>query len=188
MFPRIIGSTFLMLSLATAGAAEAAARTAPELPTLPAGAWINSPPLRLSELRGRPVLVEFWTFECSNCRNTLPWVEHIYEQYAPRGLVVIAVHSPEFDRERGAAAVERAVRQLGIRYPVMVDDAFRYWTALDNRYWPAFYLIGPDGRIVATHIGELRRGQHDADGFEALIADMARGVPGAPDAPGATHR
>lgn len=177
MFRNSIGATILGLSLATAGSAEVATNAAPELPTLPAGSWINSPPLRLSALRGHPVLVEFWTFGCSNCRNTLPWLRQVYEQYSPRGLVVIAVHSPEFEHERGAAAVERAVRQLGIRYPVMVDDGFAYWTALGNRYWPAFYLIGPAGDVVATRIGELHDGQRAADQFKALIAGLSGDPP-----------
>jgi thiol-disulfide isomerase/thioredoxin len=168
-----IAPTLLLLGLMAPAVAEVASNAAPELPALPAESWINSPPLRLSELRGRPVLVEFWTFGCSNCRNTLPWLKAIDAEYAPRGLVVIAVHSPEFERERGAAAVERAVRQLGIRYPVVVDDAFSYWSALGNRYWPAFYLIGPDGDIVATRIGELHRGQRSAEQFEDLIAELA---------------
>jgi len=148
------------------------AERAPELPRLAGDAWINSSPLELAQLRGRPVLVEFWTFGCSNCRNTLPWLKRIHERYAPDGLVVIAVHSPEFDYERGAANVERRVRQLGITYPVMVDDEFRYWNALGNRFWPAFYLIGPDGDVVAARIGELHTGQRSADDFERQIADL----------------
>jgi thiol-disulfide isomerase/thioredoxin len=157
---------------------KASTPVAPELPQLPASAWINSSPLELSKLRGRPVLVEFWTFGCSNCRNTLPWLRKVHERYAPGGLVVIAVHSPEFDYEREASAVVRRVRQLGIRYPVLVDNDFRYWTALGNRFWPAFYLIGPDGRIVASRIGELHAGQRSADEFERLIAAFVDMEPG----------
>ncbi len=173
MFAKRIASTLLLLGWTLPAVAGPSASTAPELPSLPAASWINSKPLKLVELRGRPVLVEFWTFDCSNCRNTLPWLKQVHAEFAPRGLVVIAVHSPEFDRERGAAAVGRAVRQLGIDYPVMVDDDFRYWNAIGNRYWPAFYLIGPDGRIVATRIGELHSGQRSADEFSALIGGLA---------------
>jgi thiol-disulfide isomerase/thioredoxin len=173
MFAKGIASALLLTGLMAPAVAEVVSSAAPELPPLPAASWINSRPLELSQLRGRPVLVEFWTFACSNCRNTLPWLKQVHAEFAPRGLVVIAVHSPEFDRERGAAAVERAVRQLGIDYPVMVDDDFRYWNALGNRYWPAFYLIGPDGRILATRVGELHAGQRSADEFSALIAGLA---------------
>jgi thiol-disulfide isomerase/thioredoxin len=143
---------------------------APELPRLPASAWVNSPPLTLAALRGRPVLVEFWTFDCSNCRATLPWLVRMHAQYGPKGLQVISIHSPEFEHERDAAAVARHVRELGIRYPVLIDNDFAYWNALGNRFWPAFYLVDPQGRIVDRRIGELHTGQRSADEFEQRIA------------------
>jgi thiol-disulfide isomerase/thioredoxin len=144
---------------------------APELPELPASAWLNSPPLTLAALRGRPVLVEFWTFDCANCRATQPWLARVHEQYGPRGLQVISVHSPEFEHERNPAAVARHVQQLGIRYPVLIDNGFLYWHALNNRFWPAFYLIDPQGRLVDRRIGELHTGQRSADEFERAIAE-----------------
>jgi thiol-disulfide isomerase/thioredoxin len=165
----------LLVALLSGGPAAASPPQAPELPPLGAGAWINSPPLELAALRGRPVLVEFWTFGCSNCRNTLPWLARVHERYAPEGLVVIGVHSPEFDFERDPQAVAKHVRQLGIRYPVLVDNEFRYWKALGNRFWPAFYLIDPQGRIVATRIGELHAGGRSADDFERQIAALTAG-------------
>lgn len=143
--------------------------TAPELPALPAAAWLNSPPLTLTALRGHPVLIEFWTFDCSNCRNTLPWMKTIHTRYSPQGLTVIAIHSPELDHERDPAAVAAHVQQLGINYPVLIDNDFRYWNALGNRFWPAFYLIDTQGRIVATRIGELHPGERSADDFERTI-------------------
>jgi len=149
------------------------AQLAPELPRLDARHWLNSPPLSLAALRGRPVLIEFWTFGCSNCRNTLPWLERIHARYAPRGLTVIAVHTPEFDRERDRDAVAQAVTRLGIRYPVVIDNGYAYWRALGNQYWPAFYLIDADGRIVDTRIGELHAGERRADAFEAAIARLS---------------
>lgn len=147
---------------------------APELPTLPATAWLNSAPLTLAALRGHPVLIEFWTFDCSNCRNSLPWMQAIDTRYTPRGLTVIAIHSPELEHERDPAAVAAHVRQLDIRYPVLVDNDFRYWNALENRFWPAFYLIDPQGRMVATRIGELHSGEPSADEFERAIAALTR--------------
>ena len=145
---------------------------APELPSLPATAWLNSPPLSLAALRGHPVLIEFWTFDCSNCRNSLPWMKAIDTRYAPQGLEVIAIHSPELEHERDPAAVAAHVQQLGIAYPVFVDNDFRYWNALANRFWPAFYLIDAQGRIVATRIGELHTGERSADDFERVIATL----------------
>jgi thiol-disulfide isomerase/thioredoxin len=184
---RPIAARFLIPALATAAAliaaapwspetvaATAASRRAPELPRLDATHWLNSPPLTLASLRGRPVLVEFWTFGCSNCRNTLPWLERVHARYAPQGLVIIAVHTPEFDGERDREAVESAVARLGIRYPVLIDNHYAYWRALDNQYWPAFYLIDADGRIVDTRIGELHAGSRRADAFETAIAALVR--------------
>mgnify|MGYP001828189423 CR=1 FL=1 len=169
----LIAATWLVAPLSLA----ATPRTAPELPALPASAWLNSPPLTLAGLRGRPVLIEFWTLGCSNCRNTLPWLKAIHERYAPRGLTIIAIHSPEFDFERDPTAVAANVRKLGIDYPVLLDNAFQYWKAFDNRYWPAFYLLDSRGRITATRIGELHSGQRSADEFERAIESLTMKPP-----------
>ena len=172
----ILGLCLLtVLGLALGMAPSNSSRTptvAAELPALPSSAWLNSPPLTLAALHGHPVLIEFWTFDCSNCRNTLPWVKSIHARYSPRGLMVIAIHSPELEHERDPAAVAAHVTQLGIGYPVLIDNDFRYWNALGNRFWPAFYLIDPQGRIVATRIGELHSGERSADEFEQSIAAL----------------
>lgn len=170
----IFTRSLLLIATLLGSTAEADTSTlAPELPALPATAWINSPPLSLAALRGHPVLIEFWTFDCSNCRNSLPWMKHVHMRYAPRGLAIIAIHSPELAHERDPAAVSAHVLQLGIRYPVLIDNDFRYWNALGNRFWPAFYLIDSEGQVVATRIGELHAGQHSADEFERAIAALA---------------
>jgi thiol-disulfide isomerase/thioredoxin len=155
-----------------AGATASAATPAPELPHLDAKHWLNSPPLSLAALRGRPVLIEFWTFGCSNCRNTLPWLERVHARYASQGLTIIAVHTPEFDHERDRQAIAEAVTRLGIRYPVMLDNDNVYWRALGNQYWPAFYLIDAEGRVVDARIGELHAGDRRADEFESAIAAL----------------
>jgi thiol-disulfide isomerase/thioredoxin len=159
------------LALGLAPTHSATAPTAaPELPALSASDWLNSPPLTLAALRGHPVLIEFWTFDCINCRNSLPWMKRIYARYAPKGLTIIAVHSPELEHERDPTAVAAHVKQLDIPYPVLIDNDFRYWTALDNQFWPAFCLIDAQGRIVASRIGELHAGERSADDFERAIA------------------
>jgi thiol-disulfide isomerase/thioredoxin len=155
------------------GAGDSAGRDSaliPEFTQTAPQAWLNTAPLTLASLRGRPVLVEFWTFGCSNCRNTLPWLRHVHQRYGPEGLVVVGVHTPEFPHEREPDAVRRAVDRLGIRYPVMLDNDFGYWRALENRYWPAFYLVDAEGRMAATRIGELHQGRSEADAFERRIA------------------
>jgi thiol-disulfide isomerase/thioredoxin len=161
----------LALGMTTSNSAPVTA-TAPELPALPSNAWLNSKPLSLAALRGHPVLIEFWTFGCSNCRNSLPWMKTIHTRYSPQGLTVIAIHSPEFEHEHNRAAVAAHVRQFGIDYPVLVDNDFRYWQALGNRFWPAFYLVDPQGRITAKRIGELHSGERSSDEFERAIAAL----------------
>jgi cytochrome c biogenesis protein CcdA/thiol-disulfide isomerase/thioredoxin len=125
---------------------------APELAGIEA--WLNSPPLRLADLRGKVVLVDFWTFACSNCARTLPSLERWHARYADEGLVVIGVHTPEFAFERERANVEAAVRRFGIDYPVALDNRYETWTAWRNRYWPSLYLVDREGRLVLRHEGE----------------------------------
>jgi hypothetical protein len=105
---------------------------------------------------------------------TLPWLQTVHTRYAPQGLTVIAIHSPEFDLECDPASVAAHVRQLGIDYPVLIDNDFRHWQALGDRFWPAFYLIDAEGRIIATRIGELHSGERSADESERAIAALTR--------------
>jgi len=141
------------------------------LPALSVGdrAWLNTAPLGATELEGHPVLVEFWTHGCSNCLNTLPWMKLVYARYAPRGLQVIAVHTPEFPSERDPVAIRAAVEHFGIQYPVLLDPDGAYWRALDNRYWPAFYLFDASHALTASRLGELHAGERSADEFEQAI-------------------
>jgi thiol-disulfide isomerase/thioredoxin len=131
--------------------------------------WLNSAPLTLAALRGKVVLVEFWAFDCVNCRASLPWVESLAASRAGSGLVVVAVHTPELPQERSAGNVREAVTRLDIRYPVMLDGDSSYWNAMHNQYWPAFYLIGRDGLIHAHVIGEMHTGDDRARRLESLI-------------------
>ena len=117
-------------------------------------AWINSKSLELEKLRGRTVLIDFWTFSCINCMRTLPYVKKWHEKYADKGLVVIGVASPEFEFEGEPENVKKAVKELGIKYPVAVDSDMKTWNAFDNHYWPAKYLIDKDGYIAYVHFGE----------------------------------
>jgi thiol-disulfide isomerase/thioredoxin len=116
--------------------------------------WYNSAPLTLDSLRGKVVLVEFWTRECINCIHVLPHTRALYDAYAKDGLVVIGVHTPEYDEERDPAALQDALRRYGIIWPVAVDNGHRIWDAYGNRYWPAVYLIDRNGKVVYRHYGE----------------------------------
>lgn len=159
-------TALLMFSLS---GAEARAPLAPEFTHIGSADWINSQPLRLRNLRGKPVLVEFWAFECVNCLRSIPWVKSVQERYADQGLVVVSVHTPELPQERSAENVRAAVQKFAITHPVMLDTDYSYWNAMKNLYWPAFYLIGPDGRIVADAIGEMHVGHDRARQFEQEI-------------------
>ena len=123
-------------------------------PALAHGDWINSEPLKLENLRGRVVLVEFWTFGCINCRNTLPFVKSWHDRYREKGLTVIGVHSPEFAEERIVENLRRQVVSLGINYPVVSDNDYQTWNAYDVQAWPTMFLLDKQGRIRWKHVGE----------------------------------
>ncbi|AND68783.1 hypothetical protein ATSB10_13290 [Dyella thiooxydans] len=116
--------------------------------------WINSPPLTIEGLRGKVVLVDFWTFECINCLHALPQVKALDAKYRDQGLVVVGVHTPELDAERDTGNLLAAVKRLGITYPVAQDNSYATWNAWHNQYWPAQYVVDRRGRVVYTHIGE----------------------------------
>ena len=120
--------------------------------------WLNSGPLNLADLRGKIVLVDFWTYGCINCARTLPHVTRLYDAYKDRGLVVVGVHTPEFPFEKVTSNVQTAVKRHGIKYPVAQDNDYATWNAYHNQYWPAQYIIDRNGTIVFEHAGE---GQYD---------------------------
>jgi cytochrome c biogenesis protein CcdA/thiol-disulfide isomerase/thioredoxin len=119
-----------------------------------ATAWINSAPLTPESLRGKVVLVDFWTYSCINCLRTLPYIKSWYAKYKDRGLVIIGVHTPEFPFEKDEANVRRAVKELGIAYPVAMDNDYRIWRNFNNEYWPADYFIDATGHIRHHEFGE----------------------------------
>ncbi len=126
-----------------------------ELPPLDGAIdWINSPPLTAQALRGKVVLVDFWTYSCINCLRTLPYIKDWYQRYKDHGLVVLGVHSPEFAFERDPTNVRRAVHDLGITYPVAVDSHLTIWQAFNNEYWPADYFVDAMGHIRGHEFGE----------------------------------
>jgi thiol-disulfide isomerase/thioredoxin len=144
----------------------------PPAPDITAQAWLNSEPLSMADLRGRVVLVEFWTFACFNCRNVEPYIREWHETYGDKGLVVIAVHSPEFDFEKKIDNVRDYVAERSIPYPVAVDNDFSTWRAYENRAWPTVYLVDKDGRLVYRQIGEGRYAETEAR-IRELLAETA---------------
>jgi len=166
-------SSLLSLSLLlSACSASAQPSMAPEFPARSAEHWINSAPLTLASLRGNVVLIDFWTFECWNCYRSFPWLNQLEEKFRARGLKVVGVHTPEFEREKVIASIRDKVRAFKISYPVMVDNDHAYWNAMKNRYWPAFYLIDREGRVRELYVGETHAGDAQAREIEAAIEKL----------------
>lgn len=131
------------------------ARNARKAPAIVANVpWINSDPLTLESLRGRVVLVDFWTFGCYNCRNTLPTLKRLDASYRERGLTIVGVQTPEFDSEKKVETVRQQVRTLGIKYPVVMDNEYVTWRAYGVEAWPTIVILDKQGRIRYTHVGE----------------------------------
>jgi cytochrome c biogenesis protein CcdA/thiol-disulfide isomerase/thioredoxin len=148
----------LVSYLKTAATAES---TLPALPVegiMPnlsgATAWLNSQPLSSQSLQGKVVLIDFWTYSCINCQRAMPYVRAWAEKYKDQGLVVIGVHSPEFAFERNVDNVKRAANDLGVRFPIAIDNNFAIWRSFSNQYWPAHYIVDAQGRIRFHHFGE----------------------------------
>ena len=170
-----------MMMAAKPAMAKAALPVEGELPSL-AGAvqWLNSPPLTAEGLRGKVVLVDFWTYSCINCLRTLPYIRAWAEKYRGQGLVVIGVHAPEFAFEKDIDNVRQATKDLGVEYPVAIDNDYAIWRGINNQYWPAHYFIDAQGRIRHHHFGE---GEYDQSEkiiqqllMETGAGDVAKGV------------
>jgi cytochrome c biogenesis protein CcdA/thiol-disulfide isomerase/thioredoxin len=171
------GSAMMMAANVQAGAPLPVEGTLPSL----AGAtgWLNSPPLTAEELRGKVVLVDFWTYSCINCLRALPYVREWEQRYGDHGLVVIGVHAPEFAFERNLGNVQRAVKDLKIDYPVAIDNEFAIWRGFNNRYWPAHYFIDAEGRIRAHHFGEGNYAQSEQI-IRQLLREAGHALPDEP--------
>jgi cytochrome c biogenesis protein CcdA/thiol-disulfide isomerase/thioredoxin len=138
-------------------------------PLTGATTWLNTPPLTTEQLRGKVVVVDFWTYSCINCLRSIPYVKAWAEKYKDQGLVVIGVHTPEFAFEKSEANVRQNVRRLGVTYPVAMDNDFAVWRAFRNQYWPAHYFIDAQGRIRHHHFGE-----GDYEGSERVIQQLLK--------------
>ena len=116
--------------------------------------YINTKPISLDDLRDKVVLVDFWTYSCINCIRTIPYLNEWYDKYSDKGLVIVGIHTPEFEFEKNAENVKSAVQKFGIKYPVLQDNDKETWNEYDNRYWPRKYLVDDEGFIRYDHIGE----------------------------------
>lgn len=125
---------------------------APELPDNLT--WLNSRPLYLDRLRGQVILVDFWTYSCINCQRTLPYLKKWWDKYKDKGLVIIGVHTPEFEFEKDVENVKKALKKYQVTWPTVLDNDYKIWESFANHYWPAKYLINSQGKIIYTHFGE----------------------------------
>jgi cytochrome c biogenesis protein CcdA/thiol-disulfide isomerase/thioredoxin len=133
------------------------------------GEWFNSEPLTLTQLKGKVVVIDFWTYSCINCQRTLPYLRDWWQKYKDQGLVIVGVHSPEFEFEKDAGNVSEAIQDFKLEYPIVQDNNFATWRAYHNRYWPAKYFIDKDGYVRFTHFGE---GKYDES--ERVIQELLR--------------
>jgi cytochrome c biogenesis protein CcdA/thiol-disulfide isomerase/thioredoxin len=147
---------------------------APELKGLQS--WINSDPKTLADLKGKVVLIDFWTYSCINCQRTLPFVTKWYDTYKDQGFVVLGIHAPEFSFEKEQKNVENAVKEANIRYPVALDNNFATWKNYNNQFWPAEYLVDKDGIVRRTHFGEGKY-EETEDAIRALLAEKSSTLP-----------
>jgi len=134
--------------------------------------WFNSTPLTVEALRGKVVLLDFWTFDCWNCYRSFPWLKDLEAKLVGEPFTVVGIHSPEFEHERDRKNVAAKIKEFRLHHPVMLDNDFKYWKALNNRYWPAFYLIDKHGRVRHLHVGETHTGDTRARQIEAQIRTL----------------
>lgn len=159
-----------------------AAQQAPEFQNI--DKWLNSEPLKLKELRGKVVLVDFWTYTCINCLNHLPYVKDWHAKYKDQGLVVVGVHTPEFAFEKSNQNVKDAIARLKIEHAVAQDNSYATWKSFRNQYWPAVYLLDKQGKVVYSHFGEGRYRETEKK-IQALLAEPAPTAAAAAPAGGA---
>jgi len=155
--------------------ADEKTRPAPEFPLVDETRWINSPPLKMDELRGKVIMLDVWTFMCWNCTNSIPWVREMQQRFEKKDFLIVGIHSPEFDHEKDLKAVKAAVAKHKLSNPQLIDNDHKYWRALNNRYWPAFYFIDKKGYIRHLAVGEIhiddRRDREIQRLIETLLAE-----------------
>lgn len=149
--------------------------------------WLNSPPLQEKDLRGKVILVDFWTYSCVNCLRTIPYLRQWWDRYKQKDFILIGVHTPEFAFEKDQQNVREAVARLGVSWPVVLDNDYSNWKAYANRYWPAKYLVNRKGKIVFTHFGEGDYTDTEMAIQQALMDGDSDFVPSAPQEWGHEH-
>lgn len=166
----VAGGLLLMNPSATLQAAAGSA--APAFTHEKAEDWLNSKPLTWADLRGKVVLIDVWTFDCWNCYRSIPWLHTLDEKFPAKDFEIIGVHTPELPQEYVLANVKAKLKEFKVTNPVMVDNDYSYWKALNNRYWPAFYVVDRQGQVRGKFFGETHAGDRNAKSMEAQIAAL----------------
>ena len=136
--------------------------------------WLNSKPLTKKDLLGKVTLIDFWTFDCWNCYRSFPWLHGVEKQFKPQGFQIVGIHSPEFAHEKVHANIKAKIKQFKITNPVMVDNDMGFWQKMNNRYWPAYYLVDKKGLVRANFIGETHKDSAQAKNIEAMIVKLLK--------------
>ena len=144
----------------------------PEFTEVTVEEWINSPPLTVSDLEGKVLMIDIWTYGCWNCYRSIPWMITLEERFGEQGFQIIGIHTPEFDHEHDRNNVVAKMEEFKVTHPVMMDNDFEYWIALKNRYWPTFYIVDKKGNVRGKFIGETHAGSERANQMEALISQL----------------
>ena len=145
---------------------------APEFTQQNAEDWLNSEPLKIANLAGQVVLIDFWTFGCWNCYNSFAWLNALQKKHADKAFKIIGVHTPEFSHERDRAKVAAKMAEFKLDHPVMIDNEFAYWRALHNRYWPSYYVVDKRGVVRGFYAGETHAGNSQARRIGSLISRL----------------
>ena len=169
----IISTLFSFLLLATpAQAKEPYPYPLPQFTQTTTQEWLNSKPLTKKDLLGKVTLIDFWTFDCWNCYRSFPWLHGVEAQYKPKGFQVIGIHSPEFSHEKIHSNIKAKIKEFKITNPVMVDNDMAFWRAMNNRYWPSYFIVDKKGRVRSNFVGETHKNSAQAKKIEALITQL----------------
>jgi len=173
----LVGAAFFTLTKISSDSWRAEAQSssypkAPEFHQTSADQWLNSPPLTLESLRGKVVMLDFWTFDCWNCYRSFPWMNEMEARFNPDEFIIIGVHTPEFEHEKVRANIEKKIAEFELKHPTVMDNDFTYWKAMNNRYWPSYYLIDKKGNIRHNFIGETHADTKKARKIETSIQTL----------------
>ena len=172
----LLGATAVLFGIAKltnhqfiAIAQTSAYKKAPEFHQTDPQLWLNSQPITMESLRGKVVMLDFWTFGCWNCYRSFPWMNEMETRLSEKDFVIIGVHTPEFEHEKVRAKIEQKIAKFKLKHPTVMDNDFRHWKAMNNRYWPTYYLIDKKGFIRETFIGETHANTPKARDIESKI-------------------